>query len=96
MWLWTALCDGFVLEWAPGLMGCNWDPRHVHLELSDHIISVKNRLSILIDLWKDTKIIKIGTLWTALVDMFLSWIGLQGSLIELGAQIGHLESAVKQ
>ena len=64
------------------------------LEFYIHIISVKNRLNILINPENDTKLVKIGKLWTALVDRFLSWIGLQGSLIATGAQNGNLESAI--
>ena len=59
----------------------------------NHIISVKNKLSILINPVNDTYIVKIGRFWTALVDRFLSWIGrLQGALIETEAQNGNLQS----
>ena len=66
----------------------------MNLEFYNHINSVKNRLSILINPENDTKIVKIGKLSIALVDRSLSWIGLQGSLTEKGAQNGNQESAI--
>ena len=47
----------------------------MNLEFNNHIISVKNRRSILINPEKETKIVKIGKLWTAILDRFfvLNW-----------------------
>ena len=71
-------------------MGCNGNPKCVSLEFYNHIVSVKNGLSILIDSWNDTNIVKIDEL----VDRCLSQIGLEGLLFGTGAKNGNLECAI--